>query len=204
MSRHTQTDALPRRADRRTSSAVVALAVALGLVGSGALVWRGTEAVFTAQTENGPNSWQTGSVEITDNDGATALFALPKVGPGVGTDRCINVTYAGSLTPKGVKLYAKGYTNSADGTLGTNVRLTISEGTGTIGATLDCTNFSGGTVIYNGTLAGFGALTDWESGVGAWVPTTGQTRAYKIGYEVLPDAGQLQTTRLTFVWEAQA
>jgi hypothetical protein len=206
MSRHTHTDVVPRRADRRTSTAVVAAAISLGLVASGVLVWRGTEAVFTATTGNPANSWNTGSVTLTDSDAGTALFSLTNLAPGVGADRCINVTYGGTLTPQAVKLYASGYTNSADASLGTNILLTITEGAGVTPAAPDCTGFvADGAATYSGTLGGFGAKTTYAAGVGAWVPTTNaKVRTYRIGYEVLSTAGQGQTAGLTFVWETQS
>jgi hypothetical protein len=49
------------------SAKMIAAAVVVGLMGSGALVWQASSAAFTASTENDSNTWSSGKVVLTDN-----------------------------------------------------------------------------------------------------------------------------------------
>ena len=66
---------------------VAVLAVPLGLLGSGALVWQASYAAFTAQTTSPGNSWSTGSVALTDDDAGAAMFSRTGLAPGSSGER---------------------------------------------------------------------------------------------------------------------
>ncbi|WP_448642480.1 hypothetical protein [Geodermatophilus sp. URMC 63] len=86
---------------RRGRRSVLAAVVPVGLVLSVALTWSSTYAAFSATTQNPGNSWQTGSVRLTDNDSGTALFeSATETGltPGAARSRCIRLDYAGDVT----------------------------------------------------------------------------------------------------------
>lgn len=196
--------AIPARHGPRVPPVMVG-AVLVGLVASGALVWRGTSAAFTAQTSNAANAWTTGSVALTDDDGAAAMFTATGLLPGDQGENCITVDYDGSVATS-VKLYRSA---SADvDTVAQHIDLVITEGTG--GGFGDCTGFvADGAAIYSGTLATFTTTKlAYASGVGAWAPDDAtDSKVYKFEYTLnaaTPDAKQGKTTTATFQWEAQA
>ena len=190
-----------REARRRTRSA--ALVVALGLLGSSALIWHTSRASFTATTSNGTNSWSTGTVSLNNDGGATALFTATGLTPGSTGSHCITVTYGGSVGAP-VKLYGSSLLQQNG--LGSYVDLTVEEGSG--GSFASCIGFSPSGTIYNGTLAGLAAVNSYASGVGTWTPTTnGQTKVYRFTYTLdaaAPNSVQSSTASITFVWEADA
>jgi hypothetical protein len=192
-----------RRDDARrfTPSAVVAAAVVLGMLASGALVWQSTSAVFSSTTSNAANSWTAGAVTLADDDSSGALFTSAALVPSSTGSNCIKVTYSGNVSTA-VKLYVAAST----GSLAPYVDLVVSEGTG-VGFG-DCTGFSG-TQIYSGTLSAFAAASSvYSNGVGSFAPTTaGQTKVYKFTYTIdaaTPNAMQSQSATATFQWESQA
>jgi hypothetical protein len=191
----------PERGRRRTVAAVVG--VVLGLVVSGLLVWRGTSAVFSSTTADGPNSFTLGSVTLSDDDTGSALFSAAGLVPGSTGSNCIAVSYTGTVATS-VKLYA-GASSDASG-VAQYVDLTIEQGTG--GGYGSCGGFGSPTTIYSGTLAGFtGTATDYPSGVGSWSPSGSATTVYRISYTLdaaTPSGKQGTSTSATFQWESRA
>lgn len=185
------------------------LAVPLGLLGSGALVWQASYAAFTAQTVNPANSWTTGSVALSDDDGGAAMFSQSAVKPGSSGQKCITVTYNGSIT-SGVRLFIAtgGLTGSTP--LASALTLVVEEGSGSsFGASPDCTGFTAtGGPLYSGTLNGFATTrTQYSNGVSAWAPTgAAQTRTFRFAWTLPTSADntvQNLSTTATFTWEAQ-
>lgn len=198
----------PRRAapSSRLRHAVVAATAILGLTASGLFVWRGTEAVFSATTENGPNSFSTAAISLSDDDSGGVAFNATNLAPGSTGTQCITVSYTSTIQANGVRLYATSYSDT--GGLAAAITLTVTEGSG--GSWAGCAAPTG-TSIYNGTLAAFGTTrTDYATGVyvsgaGAWQPIgTAQTKVYRIGYTVGSSAPMSASSTLTFTWEAQA
>src|SRR5690349_17704619 len=113
-----------------SKAALIQLATALvSVTVVGLLVVRTSTALFTSQTANTSNSWQTGSVLLGDDDTGSALFDATADGHLTGGQvltRCIAVTYTGSST-SGVaaRMYA-----SAAGPLASYLDLRVREGTG--------------------------------------------------------------------------
>ncbi|MDP9398640.1 MAG: hypothetical protein M3P96_12860 [Actinomycetota bacterium] len=93
---------------------------------------------MTATTANGPNTWSAGTVAISDDDTGSAMFTATALRPNDTGNKCILVTYNGSLAAS-VKLYA-----AATGTLGTYLDLTVQKGTG--GSFANCTGFTGAAI----------------------------------------------------------
>jgi hypothetical protein len=196
MSRH-----LSRPGSRATRLATL-VAPVVGLVAAGGLVWQSSYAAFTATTDNGTNSWASGSVILSDNDSETAMFTVTNAKPGQTGSRCIEVTSSGTLAST-VELYGSGLATTKG--LSTYLNLAVTQGTGTAA---NCSDFSAqGASVYNGTLAGFTA-TNFAGGYGDWAPTgtAPEKRAFKFDWTLAsnaPDSSQTGTASVTFVWEAQ-
>jgi hypothetical protein len=83
--------------------------VPVGLLLSAALTWSATHAAFSASTGNAGNSWQTGSVVLSDSDSGAALFTSAADGalkPGSTRSRCIRLDYTGDL-PAEIRMYVQ-------------------------------------------------------------------------------------------------
>lgn len=190
---------------RRTGAVAVAAAVIAGMLGSGAFVWQGTNAAFTATTQNGANNWTAGAVTLGDDDSNTALFTAAGLVPGSTDNKCIRVSYTGNVAAS-VKLYVQ----SSAGTLAPYIDLVVEEGTGVgnVGTFAGCGGFSG-TPIYTGTLANFASTNSaWASGVGSFAPSTNTDfKVYKFTYTLnaaTPNGMQSATCSATFQWESRA
>ena len=137
---------------------------------------------------------------LTDNDSGTALFTVTNAKPGDTGTKCIVVTYSGTLA-SAVKMYGATYT----GTLGQYLNLTVDEGSGTAA---NCSDFAGGSQIYNGTVDGFATTkTSYGTGVSSWAPAAAPpntTKTYKIVWTLQDNnAAQGLSAGLEFKWEAQ-
>lgn len=138
----------------------------IGVLASLGLVWGGTTAAFTSTTPSGSNSWSTGTVTLSDDDGGAALFTAAGLVPGSSGSNCIAVSYTGTVAAT-VRLYASASTDPS--TVASYLDLTVQEGSG--GGFGTCTGFAAGSTVYSGTLAGFtGAKTSFATGVGTWTP----------------------------------
>ncbi len=200
-----------RAPGRGPLAGVIAGSVLVGLLGSGALVWQTSQAAFSATTANGANNWNSGSVQLTDDDGTSGvMFNVSNIKPGQSGERCIVVTYNGSLAAS-VKLYG---TTSNNTTLAAYVQLTVESGTGSSFAGSSggtCTGFvSEATIAPTDTLVNFGTThTNFGNGAGSWSPTAnnaGQTKVYRFAWSLpsnAPDAAQNKSATATFTWEAQ-
>lgn len=175
-----------------------AAVAALALVST--MVVRTSSAAFTATTENTNNSWEAGTVTLTDDDSATALFSgLTGLKPGSTEIDCIAVTYGGSLAAS-VKLYAT--ITGGDG-LGDYITMDIDRGT-TATFAGDCSTFAETEAdIYTGALSSMG--TSFAGGHGTWAPAGGsETVAYRFTYTLADNnLAQGKTATATFTWEAQ-
>lgn len=192
--------ATARAAAARKTRLAVAAGLALGMVASGALVWRGTEAAFTQSTTT-TASWTTGTVTIGDDDVAGATFSATRLTTGSTDVKCIAVTYSGSNAAQ-VRLYA---TNPSGPELSPYVTLTVEEGTG--GTSASCATFSATSTLYAaGPLSTFQTTyTNHGNGLSTWNPTgaSSDTRSYRITYKIEDSAPQGKSAGLTFTWEAR-
>lgn len=175
-----------------------------------ALVGGSTVSSFTSDSANDGSTYAAGTVAVSDNDADQSLYTLTGLEPGSTTERCIKVTYEGTLDGQ-VRLY----TDSAVGALGPYLNLTITPGgqTGTP-AFGSCTNFTpdAGGALFTGTLAGFAsAHGSWASGLvdqgpggsAAW--SAGGSAVYKVAVSVKDDdaAANKSTGAHRFVFEAR-
>ncbi|HEU4349241.1 MAG TPA: TasA family protein [Actinoplanes sp.] len=193
----------PHGRERAKGIVTVASALVFGLVASGA-----TWSAFNAQTSNAANSFNTGTVAITDNDVDSAMFTVSGMRPGTAVSKCIKVTYTGTLTA-GVKFY--GATTAGTG-LESYLQLSVTRGTSS-GAFSDCTAFTadstnhsglGAGVLYSGLLSGFPAT----QGAGVTDPTaawaTNESHWYKFTVDVTDtNDAQNKSATETFTWDAR-
>lgn len=179
-----------------------AAAASLALVSM--LVMHVSSAAFSATTTNGTNSWATGSITLTDDDGGgagSAMFNVTGMLPGTTVTKCIVVTYQGAVDPTAVKLY----TTVTDGGLGAHLDVTVKEGTG--GSNASCTGFTASnTIVNNSTLNAFAtAHSGYANGAGVWNPTAdGDTQTYEFTVTLgsdTPDTAQGSNAQATFTWE---
>ena len=182
---------------------VIVAVLLLGLVGSAALVWQGTAAVFSATTDSPANSWIAGTVSLADDDGGAALFSVTGLTPGRAGSNCLTIDYTGDVATI-VALYAAASTDTAS--IAQFVNLTIQQGTG--GGFGSCAGFTAASTIFSGTLAAFtAAAQDYASGVGSWSPNGAAARVYRIAYTLdaaTPSTKQGGVCTVTFRWQSQA
>jgi hypothetical protein len=140
---------------RKLVLSVVVLAAALAVVGIG------TYSAFSATTSNSGNNISSGTVALGSNDAGAAMYNVSGQKPGDTVQKCIKVTYTGSLSST-VKLY----TTSSLGTLAQYIDLQIRTGSGSP-TFPGCTGFTpDGADLYSGTLANFGSTyTGWSNGL---------------------------------------
>jgi hypothetical protein len=178
------------------------MAVAVALLMLTVLTVSRSQAAFSANTDNVANGFNTGTVDLTDDDGgATALFNAVALSPGTPVENCIVVTYTGSLTPADIKLYG-----TSAGDLAPYLDTTVEVGSG--GAFGDCTTFvpDAGLPLYDGTLSAFStAHTDWSNGLATFTaPATSTAKTLKFTVEVQnTPLAQNKTATADFTWEAQ-
>ncbi|MEK6230000.1 MAG: hypothetical protein AABM31_11845 [Actinomycetota bacterium] len=152
-----------------------------------------TVSALQSTTENPANAFAAGSVAISDNDsGSTALYSVSGLEPGQGVEKCIKVTYGGSLAGE-----VRMYTDSSIGTLGSQANVQITPGTQTGSPTFpSCVGFTpdAGGNLFSGTLASFasthaawgsGLLDDGPAAATSWA--TGNSVVYRLRVTVADD-----------------
>lgn len=183
------------------AKAVVTLSAALvvGLVAAGA-----TFSAFNSQANNTGNSFSAGTVRLADNDSDTKMFDVTGMRPGTPVERCIQVTYTGTL-PAAVKLY--GATTSAAGGLEAYLNVVVTRGTVSSGSFPSCAGFtadSSGSELFNGRLSTFpttlaGAISDTNP---AW--SVNEVHAYRFTASVVDDVNaEGRTVTQNFTWDAR-
>lgn len=166
----------------------------------GAVVIVGSRSAFSDTTDNTGNSWTAGTVIITDDDAAAAMFNATAMAPLDSVTECIVVTYSGTLVPADVVLYGVSGGTGLDAYLD----VTIEEGSG--GVFGNCTGFILNSTPYTGTLANFSAThTNFGNGIIGWSPAVNpESKTYRITVSLQDNnAAQGLNGTATFTWEAQ-
>ncbi len=129
-----------------------------------------------------------------DDDGGSAMFALPAMAPGVPVARCIEIDYSGGWDAGDVRLAA----SDLSGALVDDLAVRVETGTG--GTFADCAGFTGGEV-YSGTLRGL-STPDGAGVDTGWQPTGDETRTFRITVTLTAPAQPApgSTADATFVW----
>ena len=179
------------------------LLILILLVGLAGAVAYGTYAAFTDTTANGSNSFAGGTVTLTSNSAATPVYALASRSPGDTGQRCVRVTYSGSLAST-VRLYRSAFSGGTG--LDAYVDLTVIRGSGT---QTDCSDFSSAATVYSGTLASFAsayasglALTN-AGGSASWSQNDAVTYRITVQLQNNTAAQGLGTGTHSFTWEAR-
>ena len=171
-----------------------------------ALVAFGVFSAFSATTSNNNNAFRAGSVTISDNHSASALYDVTGAKPGdSSTASCIKVTYSGSLAAT-VKLYRSAFTGGTG--LEPYVNLSITKGTG---SQTNCSDFVAGASVYSSTLGALGTsfsdaaaitLTN-QSGSATWNQNDAVTYKFVATLADNNAANGKVTGTHSFTWEAQ-
>ena len=167
---------------------------------TGAFIVTASIAAFSDTTDNTDNTWSTGTVILEDNDLGAAMFTVTGMKPLDVVEKCIVVTYKGTLLPADVLLYGVSGGSGLDAYLD----LVIDEGTGA--AFGNCSGFSFTSNIFTGTLTSFAAThTNFGDGAGIWSPSTNpESKTYRFTVTLQDDnAAQTLDATATFTWEAQ-
>jgi hypothetical protein len=194
-----------RRGGRSLNGLALQLAaVALSFILIALLVVTSSRQAFVAQNDNVSNQVTAAAVDLTDNDSSTAMFAnVTGLMPGTNVDRCIDVTYTGSVDPTAVLLYINA---APTGTLGPYLNLTIDIGADTADPYRTCTGFSSSSTLYTGTLADFATNRgSYATGLSTWDPVgSPETRTFRFRLSVQndPNAEGLTAT-FGFSWETR-
>jgi len=194
-----------RRGRSRNALALQLAALALAFILVSILVVTSSRAAFVAQSDNATNQVSSAAVQLTDNDLGTAMFAnVTGLIPGQVVDRCIDVTYTGTVDPTAVLLYISG---APTGTLGGYLNLTIDYAPDTADAYGSCASFPGSpTSVYSGTLAGFaGTHANYAAGATTWNPAgSPESRTFRFRLSVQDDAAAAGlTSTFGFSWETR-
>jgi hypothetical protein len=178
--------------------------IPVALIAAGAIVGGASYSAFNATTSTPTSNWAAGTVALTNDSEASALFTATDIAPGATGKKDITVTSNGSLASV-VKLY--GTDAASTKALAKYVDITIVEGT-LSGSTF--TPLASNATVYSGTLDAFGSQhTDYADGVSVWQPTgtAGEKTTFEISYtldQATPNTAQAGTAALGFTWEAQS
>ena len=193
-----------RRGRSRNSLAIQLSAFALTFILIALLVVTSSRAAFVAQNDNTTNQVTSAAIALADNDATTAMFDnVPNVMPGQTYQRCIDVTYTGTVDPTAVLLYRSG---APTGTLAPYLNLTIEVGTDLSPAFRDCTGFAPSGTIYTGTLTNFATThADHATGLTTWDPIgSPETRTFRFSLAVQNDSAAInKTSTFGFSWETR-
>jgi hypothetical protein len=201
-----RTSAAPRRRGGRSlnSIAIQLSAFALTFILIALMVVTSSRAAFVAQNDNSTNTVTSAAIALSDNDATTAMFNnVTNMMPGTTYERCIDVTYTGTVDPTAVILYASG---APTGTLAPYLDLTVQVGADTPAAFRDCTGFVSSGTVYTGTLGTFASTkTGYVNGVTAWDPIgSPETRTFRFVLTVQDNSAAAGlTTTFGFSWETR-
>ncbi|MFN0026047.1 MAG: hypothetical protein ACKV2O_02510 [Acidimicrobiales bacterium] len=186
------------------ASRIAAVATSLLLVTF--LVVATSRAAFVGSTANIGNSVHAATVVLADNDATTSLISLTDVIPGTAHDRCMEVTYSGTLDVAPIKLYMGA---APTGTLGQYLNLIVDIGADTTDAFGSCTSFVSTSTLFTGTIDSFRTTHNtYATGLSTWDPAGGgatEIRTVRFRLEVQNNnAAQGLTSGFGFTWEAQS
>src|SRR5688500_13179750 len=168
-SRSTVVQVHRRRGRSLNSLAIQLSAFALTFILIALLVVTSSRAAFVAQNDNTTNQVSSAAIALTDTDSGTAMFnGVTNLMPGSPVERCIDVTYTGTVDPTAVLLYANA---PPTGTLTPYLNLTVQMGTDNTPVFGDCTGFASSATVWSGSLTNF-ATTHASQATGAttWNP----------------------------------
>jgi hypothetical protein len=197
--------------DRRRRRALRAATPFAALLIAALLVWQGSNAAFSATTDNTNDTWATGSLTLSNNGGGTvyagtttALFTESNLKPGSTGVKCITVASGGSLAGS-LRLYRGAITGTNSVALANVVDVTVNAaavGSAT-NVAANCTGFPGtSSTVYNGTLNGM--PTTYAAANSTALSGGNERIAYRITWTINASAGnsvQSSSAIADLVWE---
>ncbi|WP_433304688.1 hypothetical protein ACQP2F_15875 [Actinoplanes sp. CA-030573] len=219
---------VPSESQRRNRNIRVA-GLILGFSGAAAMVFQSSHSAFSATTSNDTNVFGAGSVAISDNDGAQAMFTATNLAPGDSATVCMGVRYTGTLNPTAIKLYTGGalesnnggayvaWANDATSEMDDNLSMRIeindtdlaadpgsSCAPAGVGSFTDVAASAPGTnmrtMINSNSNFANGLASQWGT------VTASKWRVWRFTYtfsSLAPNSAQLDGLKVNFVWEAQ-
>jgi len=179
-----------RQVARSTARAFAAAAAAL-LVST--LVVARSDAALTAEGTGNNNSFEAGTIALSDDDQGRSLFDLSNMAPGRPSSQCINVGYQGSILPVDITMLAE-----SQGELSNYLNVRVELGTG--GTFESCDGFQSEDELFQGTLGG---LTREGSIDVARIRNDGAELSFRFIFDVADKAEAVGTTSsASIVWEA--
>ena len=139
------------------------------------------------------NSFETGTITLVDDDQGRSLVRLDNMGPERPVERCIRISYEGTILPVELTLVA-----STTGELARYLRVEIEKGTG---AGFDsCVGFQPTEATYTGTLSELAARDAIPVGT---IRNEGASASFRFRFEVLDERQAVgRSSTADFVWEA--
>lgn len=200
--------------DRRRRRALRAATPLAALLIAALLVWQGSNAAFSATTDNTANAWATGSLVLTNNGGGTTfsgsttgVFSETNLKPGNAGAKCITVHSGGTL-PGNLRVYRGTVTGTNSAALAAELNVTVDAvavGSST-NVQANCTGYSGGTsgALYSGTLNGMPTAYAGAAATQMALAGGAQRVVYRIGWSLPASAGnnvQSSTAQADLIWE---
>ncbi len=142
--------------------------------------------------------FRSGAVSLADDDTDRSLFDVPSMVPGQRYENCITVTYTGMQTGDAITVAAR-----AAGELAGGMHLTIDVGRG--GGFGSCDGFVAERPLYDGGVEAFARDHGPGRGVETFSPAgPGDSRTFRFGFELSPDASPGQQAGVDFDWSVGA
>jgi len=198
--------------DRRRRRALRAGSPFAALLVAALLIWQGSNAAFSATTDNANDAWSTGSLALTNNGGGTvfsgttsALFTEGNLKPGDTGAKCITVQSGGTLAGT-LKMYRGTVSGTNSAALAAVIDVTVDAvavGSAT-NVQANCSGYTGGTsgAVFSGTLNGMPSTYAAASGTAVAAGT--QRVAYRIGWTINSGASnsvQGSSAQASLIWE---
>lgn len=198
--------------DRRRRRALRAATPLAALLVAALLIWQGSNAAFSATTDNTNDAWATGSLALTNNGGGTtysgttaALFTENNLKPGDSGAKCITVQSGGTLAGS-LKLYRGAVSGTNSAALAAVLDVTVDAMTvsSSTNVQANCTGYTGGSsgAVYNGTLNAMPST--YAAGSGTAVAAGTQRVVYRIGWTINSGATnsvQSSSAQANLIWE---
>jgi predicted ribosomally synthesized peptide with SipW-like signal peptide len=160
-------------------------------------------SAFSSTQATSINTFTAGTVALTSNGTATALFNLPNAAPGDSVSKCVQVTYTGTLNGS-IKMYA-----TQTGELGSYLNASITRGTfpGEAPLANSCTGFipdAESSSLFAGKVSTLPTLAEPLSLGGYWA--AGAVHVYEITVTLptaAPEAAEGKSSGTSFTWQSQ-
>lgn len=193
------------RLSARTARHLRWSALPAALLVSSLVVAQGSYSAFTATTANPGNSWESGSIVLTNSSPQTAMFSVNDIKPGDWDSKCITVTaekFVAGTTVK-MRLQTAAGSPGASQELSSSIFMKVSMPDDTCAPSKGpiATNGTVGSGTPLNTVINFNPIPNTQ-----WMPTNAvKAKQYLIEWVFNPAAGSEaanQSTRMDFVWQA--